>query len=47
MMVSHFGQVEKSLNDLETIIEAMFDEVQDIQVVVDTLHVAHLQPSSS
>ena len=45
MMISHFDQMDRRINDLETTKISMFDEVQEIQVTVDALQAA--QPSFS
>ena len=36
MMISHFDQMDKRINDLENTMDAMFDEVQEICVTVDS-----------
>ena len=36
MMISHFDQMDKRINDLENTMDAMFDEVQEICVMVDS-----------
>ena len=39
-MINHFDQIDRRISDLETTIEAIFDEVQEIQVIVETLQAA-------
>ena len=47
MMANHFAQVDRRLTNLEATTEAMFDEVQDIWVIVDALQATQLPPLSS
>ena len=37
MMISRFDQLDRRINELETITNTMFDEVQEIRVIVDAL----------
>ena len=45
MMISHFDQMDRKVSDLETTIDTMFDEMQEIRVMVDSIQIA--RPSFS